>query len=117
MRWARWSSAVSTVRWTPSQANTAIRMMKAIATQVSGWLNIRLSLHRGVDGLLDRGRIRRGAGEPLHDGAGCVGRDALDVAHRGRPRRGDLLLGIGKLDGELILQRLAFGFRGGVELL
>jgi hypothetical protein len=36
MRWARWSSAVSTVRCTPSQANSTIRMTKAIATQVSG---------------------------------------------------------------------------------
>src|SRR5262249_25307925 len=117
MRWARWSSAVSTVRWTPIQAKAITRMMNAIATQVSGsWNNIELSLQGRVDGASHRFAIGSRAGEPLHDGAGRIRGNATDVAHRARAGGGDGLLGLGELGRELVFQRLAFRFRGSIQL-
>src|SRR6185437_1798691 len=96
-----------------------MRMTKAIATQVSGWLNIvlSLSLQLSIDGLADRLAVGQHAGEPLHDRAGRVSGDAADVAHRGLAGCRDLLLGRGKLAGQLVFQLLALGFRSRVQLL
>src|SRR5215468_8594109 len=116
MRSARWSSAVKTVRWMPSHANTPIRMMNAIATQVSG-SNIRLSLQGSIDGPRDRLAVGSRAGEPLHDRTGRVRRDATDVAHRGRARGGDGLLGVCELGRQLVFKRLALGFGHRVQLV
>src|SRR6201996_5463116 len=116
MRSARWSSAVRTVRWIPIQPNPIIRMMNAIATQVSGSSNIELSLQGRIDGAGHRIAVGGRAGEPLHDGAGRVRGDAAHVAHRARAGGGDGLLGLGELDRELVFQRLAFRFRGRIQL-
>src|SRR5580704_11312577 len=118
MRSARWSSAVSTVRWTPIQAKPITRRMKAIATQVSGSRNnIELSLQGRIDGAGHRIAVGGRAGEPLHDGASRIRGNATDVAHRARAGGGDGLLGLSQLDRELVFQRLAFRFGSRVELL
>src|ERR1700686_2843403 len=79
--------------------NTPIRMTKATATQVSGSVNIELSLQRRIDGAVHRAAVGQHAGEPLHDRGGRFRGDAADVAHRGLARRGDVLFRLGELDG------------------
>src|ERR1044072_318933 len=91
-------------------------MTKAIATQVSGWANIRLSLQRSIDGAADGFAVGQHAGEALHDRAGCIRGNTADIAHRGLAGRRHLLLGGRKLYGELVFELLALGFRGRVEL-
>src|SRR4051812_23984346 len=117
MRSARWSSALSTVRCTPSQTNTPIRITNATATQNSGSANIDLSLQRRVDRARHCGCFRSNAGEPLHDCRGGISRDTPNVAHCRFPGRGDGFLGITELCRQLLLQRVALGFRRRIELL
>src|SRR5690348_7050476 len=117
MRSARWSSAVSTVRCTPSQANTPIRMMKAIATQVSGSSNIELSLQGRFHSAGHRFAVGSRAGEALHDGRCRIRGDATHIAHGGRAGGGDGLFGLSEPHRELVFQRLALGVRGRVHLL
>ena len=75
-------------------------MTKAIATQVSGWVNIRLSLQRSIDGAADGFAVGQHAGEALHDRAGGIRGDAAYIAHRGLPRRRDPRFGVEVVDGD-----------------
>ena len=59
--------------------------------------------------------IRRAPENALENGAGGVARDALDIGHRLRARRRDLLFGERQSGGELPLQRLALGLGLGGE--
>src|ERR1041385_6995985 len=117
MRSARWPSAWSTVRCTPSQTNTPIRITKATATQNSGSANIALSLQRRVDRARHCACFRSNAGEPLHNCRSGLSRYTPNIAHRRFPGRGDGLFRLTELGRQLLLQRVTLGFRRRIELL
>src|SRR5215207_6795579 len=109
MRLPRWSRASVMARKPPTFHRIAAKMKKATATQVSASKNIApsLSRHGAVERRLDRGALRRLAGEPGDDRHRSLGGDAAHARHRRGGAARDRRFGRGDPGVELGLERLA----------
>src|SRR4051794_34923040 len=97
MRLPRWSSPSVMARKPPTFHRIAAKMKKATATQVSASKSIARSLsrHGAVERRLDRGALRRLAGEPGDDRRRGLSGDATHARHRGGGAGHDRRLGTG----------------------